>query len=451
MLSLPVQIIAVMHIFSPLFSSPTFHNLLLLTFGHILCKGRRTTTELLKQLGLKNVRNFSKYHDVFSKARWSALDGAKVLFLKLVSLTNGNIVISIDSTIERRKGCKIKGLGIQRDAVRSTKKKKALTPGLHWLVSTIQVTFPWHTSGWALPFLTVLMPPGKPLSSSRNSLDTSKKSRHKTLNDWACQIAFILRRWLDSSNMTLVADSSFATYKLANTCVDLGINFISRMRMDARFYSFPPPPTGKKGRKCLVGKRISTAVQMLQENRVWQTLEIKWYGGERKKIEFLTDTCLWYGYGIRPVPIRWVLIRGINEKIEPVCLFSTHLEALAQEIVEAFVSRWKIEVTFEESRRHLGIETQRQWSDKAIDRITPCLFASYSIINLMALEFCNTNGEKIPLQTSSWYKKKHVTFSDVLAYVRGKLLRERYFLGFDKTLDPQKFNIEEWITQMAAA
>lgn len=452
MLSLPAPMLTIMGIFSPLFSQPTYQNLLLLTFGHLLCKGRRTITEILKQLGLKNIKNFSKYHDVFSQAKWSALNASKVLLLKLVTLANSKIVVSIDSTVERRKGPKIKSLGIQRDAIRSTKKKKVLVPGLHWLVSAIHITLPWCNQAWALPFLTILMPPKQPLSSSKNHRDINSKSRHTTLNEWATQIAFILRRWLGSLDFTIVADSSFATYQLANTCVDLSISLISRMRLDARFFNFPPPPTGKQGRLRLVGKRISTSEQLLKENlHTWITLEVRWYGGKTKKIEFLTGTCLWYAYGIRPVPIKWVLIRGINGEIEPVCLFSTNVNHLPLEIIEAFVSRWKIEVTFEESRRHLGIETQRQWSDQAIDRITPTLFASYSIINLMAIEFCNTEAEKIPLQTSSWYKKTHVTFSDVLAYVRGKLLREKYFLGFDKTFDHEKFNIDEWITLMAAA
>ena len=106
MQSLPAPMLSVMGIFSPLFSYPTYQNLLLLTFGHILCKGRRTITEVLKQLGLKNVKNFSKYHDVFSKAKWPVLGASKLLFLKMTQLIKGKILLSIDSTIERRKGSK---------------------------------------------------------------------------------------------------------------------------------------------------------------------------------------------------------------------------------------------------------------------------------------------------------------------------------------------------------
>ena len=94
-------------------------------------------------------------------------------------------------------------------------------------------------------------------------------------------------------------------------------------------------------------------------------------------------------------------------------------------VTETFVLRWQLEVTFEEARRHLGMETQRQWSDNGIDRITPCILASYSIINLVALATARSKAEDIPIQTSSWYKKIHVTFSDVLTDVRKKILRTK--------------------------
>jgi hypothetical protein len=453
--NLPMPIISVLSIFLPLFSQPSFLNFLLLFQGHILCKGRRTITEILKQVGLRNIKNYSKYHDFFRKAKWSALKGAEILFLKLVSLTPSEITISIDSTVERRKGPKIKGLGIQRDAVRSTKARKVLVPGLNWLVCAIHIKLPWCNQGWALPFLTILMPPERPLSSSKNKKDLSKVRKHKTMNEWACQVAMLLRRWLGpSKKITIVADSAFATYILANTCIVLGITLVSRMRLDARLFDFPPIPKQGRGRKRLVGKRLPTFKTMFEDpSLIWGKTEVVWYGGEKNNnIEILTGSCLWYGYGIRPVPLNWVLTRNLdNPKEQPVALFSTDIETLPTSIIETFVNRWQIEVTFEEVRRHLGMETQRQWSDNAIDRITPSILASYSIINLIALELHESTGEDIPIQTSSWYKKTHVTFSDVLAYVRMKILKKKYFLWFEKNTEIENKQFEEIINQMVAA
>ncbi len=85
-------------------------------------------------------------------------------------------------------------------------------------------------------------------------------------------------------------------------------------------------------------------------------------------------------------------------------------------IIAAFVRRWNIEVTFEETRRHLGVETQRQWADRAIARTTPALFALFSLVCLMALRLV-AMGHALPIRMTAWYRKSKATFSDVLAMV----------------------------------
>ena len=452
MFDLPAAMLSVLSIFLPLFfSKPSYMNFLELLQGHILCKGKRTISEILKSLGLRNVKNYSRYHDFFRKAKWSTLKGAEIILLYIVSLIPGEIEISVDSTVERRKGPKIKGLGIQRDAVRSTRTRKVLVPGLNWLVFAIHIKFPWCKQKWALPFLSILMPPEKPLSTSKNKQDLKKLKKHKTLNEWTCQVAMLLRRWIKQpKKITIIADSAFSTYILANTCIDLGITLVSRMRLDARTFAFPEKP--KKGRQKLVGKRLPTFKMILEDSsKIWDTIEILWYGGRKKNINILTGTCLWYGYGIRPVPIRWVLTQNSNNKKETAVLFSTDVNAVPITVIETFILRWQLEVTFEEVRRHLGMETQRQWSDNAIDRITPCILASYSIINLVALAATKSKAENIPIQTSSWYKKTHVTFSDVLTYVRKQILRTKYIHWFDKNNEIENADLKEIIERMAAA
>lgn len=448
MLDLPQAILHIFTLFSPLFSRSVFRNVSELFLGHILCKNRRTIADILRQLGLKNVKNYSKYHWALSGAKWCPIRGAKILLARLGKICSKDIVISIDSTIERRKGPQIKGLGRQRDAVQSTKENKVLVIGLNWLVCAIHVRFPWTSKIYACPFFSILMRPENPLSSSKNKSDLKKGRRHKTLNEWASQIVRIIAKWIGKiKNITIVADSAFATYVLANTCIDAGVSLISRMRLDARTFEFPT--INKKGRPRLVGKRLPTFEKLAKEpSQVWQRTNVKWYGGINKEVEFLTGTCLWYGYGIRPVPIKWVLIK-IEGEIS--VLFSTNLNHTCEYVIETFVERWQIENTFEECRRHLGVETQRQWSDKAIDRTTPCLFASYSIINLMALELTKEKNENIPMQECSWYKKKQPTFSDVINYLRLEILKNKYFSKLGRKIDLEKNPLFELVSLLAAA
>lgn len=447
---LPRAIINILMNFAPLFSRTVFLNICLLFKAHILSKGRRTITDMLRLLGLQDDRKFSKFHRIFYGAKWSGLQASQILFKLLYKLISSNeeILIAIDSTIERRRGAKIKGLGSMRDPIATTKSNKVLTIGLSWLVAAVVIKLPWASKNWALPFLTLLMPPKKPLKSSTNEKKDFHK--HKTMTHWTCQIARALRRWAGKlQKITIVADSAFACFYIANACIDLSIGLISRLRKDARLYEFASAPTKKRGRPRILGQRHTSLENVAKDpNRKWTTLTVAWYGGKIKDVFVLTGTCLWYCPGKRPVPIKWVLVKT-SEGSEWEAFFSTDLTHTITWIIESFVGRWPLETTFEESRRHLGIETQRQWSDKAIDRITPAIFASFSLINLIALKMQEEKDEEIPLRRTVWYKKQNITFSDILIYVKESLLRRKFNCHIKRRQEINLF--EELVSLLAAA
>jgi hypothetical protein len=134
-------------------------------------------------------------------------------------------------------------------------------------------------------------------------------------------------------------------------------------------------------------------------------------------MELASQTAIWFHYGKPAVPIRWVLLRDPQGLYEPTCLLSTDPRIAPVQIAQWFITRWQMEVTFEETRRHLGLETQRQWSDKAIDRTTPALLGLFSWITLLA-HALQLAGQVIVPRQSAWYTKSLPTFSDVLALVR---------------------------------
>lgn len=455
MLDLPAPILTVLAFFSPLFSRSVFRGLCFLLQAHILCTGRRTIAQLLRVLGLSHANNYSKFHWIFSNAKWSAFKASKILFLRIVSLLSNEeeVVIPVDTTIERRKGPKIKGLGRQRDAVRSTRSSKVLTIGLQWLVASVSLKIPYCSRYWALPFFTQLIPPKRPLSTSKNQADLKGDKRHKKLTVWTAQLPAIIRKWLGKRRkFVIVADHAFACYKIAHACIKAEGTLVSRLRMDARIFDFPSPKPFRLGRPRLVGKRLPLFSELLKDTALpWEEVEVNWYGGKRKRLLVHQRTSLWYAYGIPPVTIRWVLVKDPQGELDPIALFSTNIEHSATRIIEIFVLRWQLEVTFEESKRHLGIETQRQWADKAIERTTPCLYASFSLITLMAVDLARESQGKIPIQKTAWYKKDHVTFSDALAHVKTCILRRKYFSKFAKKGELGKRDLEDLIYQAAAA
>lgn len=169
-----------------------------------------------------------------------------------------------------------------------------------------------------------------------------------------------------------------------------------------------------------MGPRLPSLEQVLHHPQtVWQRLTLNWYGEGKRAIELCTGTAWWYRFGYPPLPIRWVLTRAPEGKRPAKALFSTNQTQTAEEIVCDFMKRWSLETTFEESRAHLGIETQRQWSDLAIERTTPLLFGLYSLVVLCGQALAPEGH--LPLKQAAWYQKQTATFSDVLALVRRQL------------------------------
>jgi hypothetical protein len=239
-----------------------------------------------------------------------------------------------------------------------------------------------------------------------------------------------VRRWLPDRTLVVVADSSFAAIELLG-CVQRLPNpicMIARFRLDAALYEpAPPRKPGQNGRPRLKGARLPTLEQRIRDRKTaWELVTIcNWYGEARRTIEIVSGTAVWYHTGLTPLPIRWVLIRDQLGKFKPQALLCTDLQIKPLQIIEWFVMRWQLEVTFEEVRAHLGVETQRQWSDRAIARTTPALLGLFSLVTLLAHR--STRHGKLPVRQAAWYSKRLPTFSDALALVRHQLWHSTTF------------------------
>lgn len=122
---------------------------------------------------------------------------------------------------------------------------------------------------------------------------------------------------------------------------------------------------------------------------------------------------------------RRVLVRDPENRFAPQAPLCTNLDREPVPIVPRFVRRWSVEVAFQEARAHLDVETQRQWSDKAIARTNPCLLALFSIVTLLASRL--PARERTRVITATWYARPKPTFVDALAAVRYSIWREQAF------------------------
>lgn len=416
--SLSPVILSILSPFAILFSRPVWNNALTLLIGAILCRGKRTVCAALRVMGLSNETAFAKYHHVLNRVEWSQLLAAKILLTMLVSLVGTSIplVFFIDETLERRRGPKIKAKGYYRDAVRSSKKIIVKSSGLKWLSLALSWRFPFSDRFFALPFMTVLEPSTKS--------DKIANRRHKTTLQWTIQMLTQVVRWLKNTPIMLVGDGGFACGKLAWRCLNLGVCLITRLKMNARLYDLPPEQTSnKRGRKKTKGAKLYSFKQMVgMADLGWTEIVVEGYGKQKKRLKFISNVSLWGVDEFHPVPIRWVLVVDPDGELDPLPLMSTDFNLLPEKIIALYIQRWNLEVTFEEVREHLGVETQRQWSDKAIARTTPILLSLYTIVCLIANHL--QKEQPIEVAQTAWYEKSDATFSDLLKAVRKILWKD---------------------------
>lgn len=416
-MTLPKRIIHVLRQFETVFSERVWEWAKVLLIGAILAPGERTVAAILRVMGCAQDEQFQRYHRVLNRAKWSSLELSRRLFLLLVKLFmpgDAPLVIGIDETIERRRGRKIAARGIYRDPVRSSKEFFVKTHGLRWISMMLLTPIPWASRVWALPFLSVLAP--------SEHYHEQRHKKHKTIADWAWQMIAAVRRWLPDRRLVIVGDGNYAVLQLLWNVLSLqGVTVVTGLRLDACLYDPPKArEPGKPGRPAIRGQRQpKPSARLIDPDTQWHKHTVSWYGGSTREVEIATGTALWYQSPIPPLPIRWVLVRDPEGVYEPRALLCIDQQADAHRIVEWYVSRWPVEVTFHEVRTHLGVETQRQWSDLAILRTTPALLGCFSLVTIFAQRLLD--GETFPVRQAAWYRKALPTFSDTLAFVRQHL------------------------------
>ena len=284
----PPILLTWLSVFRPCFTAPVWNRILVLVAGAVLAPGKRTVTQVLRVMGLADEPSFRRYHEVLSRARWNGKAVARRLLLYIIErlLPDGEVVVGIDDTIERRWGARIKARGIYRDPVRSSKGHFVKTSGLRWLSLMVAVPIPWAKRTWALPFLTILAP------SARWSEANGK--RHKTLTTWARQAILQTKRWLPNRRLVFVADSGFAALGLL-AAVRGHVCVITRLRLDASlFRPAPKRRPGQRGRTPLKGRALPKLSAMLKNKKtVWTSVVVsQWDNAQQRRLLVATGTAL---------------------------------------------------------------------------------------------------------------------------------------------------------------
>jgi hypothetical protein len=401
-------------------SRPTFQRLLLLSVGAILAMGRRTITGILWTVRTLARGHISSYHRVFSRSPWSPWALSRVLAAIILELIPDDrlVVLSVDDTTAMHKGKNVYGKGCHHDACRSTQSHTVFKWGHKWVVLAIHVTFPFSSRPWALPVLCALYKP--------KELNTQEGRRHRTPTDLAKGLVAALIHRFPGRKFVLLGDGGYASHDLASFARRhrRHLTLISRFHPDANLYG-PPPQVRRSGPKG--GKPRSKGPSLPQPQNVVPSAKraratVDWYGGQKRRVEHVSQTGHWYKSGGGLVEVRWVFVHDLDGTHRDEYFYSTDPGLSPAQIISLFTARWSIEVTFQEVREHLGFETTRQWKEKSVLRSGPWLMGLFSVVSLIYARLCERRTPRI--RTTPWYDKSEPTFSDALFAVRRALWQQ---------------------------
>ena len=424
------SIITLLASFQMVLTKETIQNLSVLFRGALLADGPRTVTGCLCAAFPWVVKHWTVYENVLRRARFSSLALSRILFQMIMELCPRNLplLFIIDETLVRRYGPRVVGIGMHRDAVRSSKHNVVVTPGHKWICLSIAVKLPFANRYYALPILTLLYTTKKP--AKRNKAPRPY-NQHRTVGDLTLLAMKIVIRWMPRGRkFLLIGDGAYGSHEMADafnpnsSCERLANGcLVSRFRLDGATYGKPTKKKKGRGRKPVKGKRLATPKAIAEKNGAKFTrTKVKWYGATVREVLLISRTGLWYKCGYKPTMIRWVLVRDPEGKREDEVFFTTDLGLSQKQIIELYVRRWSLETTFQEAREYLGIETLRNRCSRSIGRTVPMLFSMYSLVVLWFTKMVKKPEQAVV--SRPWYEKHVLTFSDMFRAAQQNVLRE---------------------------
>jgi hypothetical protein len=419
MFQVPQAVQDVMVTLSPAFTKPTAGRMLAFTLATILTLGRRTVTAtLIVACGLLT-GHFTTYYRLFSRPVWSTWFVGRLLARLIIDLVPPEepIGLVVDDTTTEHPGRHVWGKAKHRDAVRSSQTLTKWIWGHKWVVLAVTIRFPWTNRPWALPVLCALYTP--PKESERLG------RKHRTSGELARVLTKRLIGWFPEHRFVLTGDGDYSTHEMTRFAHRhrKQLTFVGRFYANANLHEEPPEYSGN-GRPRVKGRRQPKPEEVATIKRGHYT-QVAWYGGGERRVKLVRGEGNWFKAGFGLVPVSFVYVEDREGTHRPEYFYSSEPDWSGPAIVESYVSRWAIEVTFWECKQRLGLGSPRRFSRKAVQRVEPWLLSLFSLVSLIYHHHQTTHA--VPIPSWPWYEKTVPTFSTVLSEVRRLIWKEWVF------------------------
>lgn len=392
-------------------TTPSFNNLTTLVTGWVFSP-RRTITGMIVAAQAVGTKHHSALHRFFARASWS-LDQLGLIVLGLVltvrreakaSDSHKPILLAVDDTLARKRGAKTFGVGMHRDPLISSRRTTVVNWGHNWVVLAVLIQLPWregHT--FALPILFRLY--------LNKDAATQARRIYRTRPQLAVQMLEVVCKAYETRRFHAVADSAYGGQSVLNF-LPINCDLTSRLVMNARLHDPPPErQPGTNGRPRIRGQRLDSPQQMLQRRLKHQPMTLY---GKPTSVRIADTVARVFKTPGRP--LRIVAIEPLVGQRGKQAFYSTVHDADAQQVLAWYAMRWAIEVTFHDSKQHLGFEQPQGWTRKAAQRTAPMAMLLYTLVIL----WFHRHGRRLyqPIDRPWYPSKTQPSFADMLATLK---------------------------------
>jgi len=433
----------------------SFRRVLWVLLGLLATRGRGTVTAALSMFGLTGL--WSSDFRAFSRSNWEA----RALFRGVLHhaapylCSQRRVVISLDDTGLPKRSRKIKACSWLRDPL-GPKFQTNFVWGLRCLHAIVHL--PSQAEGLGATGISVgfelAPPPKKPKASASEKDKANYRAAQKThsLTARAVEMLKELRAGCDAEGLKqdilAVGDGGY-TNKTLLLALPERMEFIGRVRKDIKVFL-----PAKKGRK-VYGERLPTPEQLRVDENLKPKFTTCFYGGKVREVRFKeVSGLLWPGGGKRR-PLRLIIVMPMPYKPpgcqklkydQPAYLITTDLDSPAQELIQAYLDRWEIEVLHRELKTHVGLGEAQVWSDKSVPRLHPSLVAAYALLKLAALKAFGPTRTVDYHELPPWRSRRDregcrkPSTHDLLTRLRADLAADVHTKPPDGTLHPREIH-----------
>jgi hypothetical protein len=396
-----------LQVFAITMTAPTHANLVELTTGWVFAP-RRTVLGMLRAGGIE--RHHSAFHRMFATAKWSIdIVGLSVydLIRKLIPQTT--VFLAGDDTLLNRRGLKIFGTGMHRDPLLSSRGFTVVRWGHCWVVLCVVIESP-RTPGhyFALPILARLY---------LNKKSSEKWNRaYRTKPEMMLEMLKAVQTHDRRQPLHFLGDSAFTSSSMLHR-IPPEIAVTGRIGCNSRIHAPAPPRKEGRGRPRVRGERLDTPEEMLDAKGL-RRVDLKLYESTLYKVRLAEQSGFLFNAPKRAVKV--VAIEHQRGGRGREVFYSTETDAEATQILEWFSWRWPIEVTFHDSKQHLGLGEAENRKTKAVRRTVPTGLLMYSLVIL----WHECVRKKPAPSLRKWTGKDHASFAEMVAALRIDSLAE---------------------------